>query len=129
MTHGEPPHDAAEAAPMTHSEPPDDATEEFEPSVARSGEKQYVLRLYVTGSTPRSMQAIAMIKAICEEHLAGRYDLEVIDIYRQPVLAREEQIIAVPTLIRKLPLPLRRLIGDLSDRDRVLLGLDLRRKG
>ena len=79
--------------------------------------------------TPRSTQAIATIKAICEEHLPGRYDLEVIDIYQQPTLAQGEQIIAVPTLIKKLPLPLRRLIGDLSDEDRVLLGLDLRRKG
>ena len=114
---------------MTHSEPPDDATEEFERLAARSGEGEYVLRLYVTGLTPRSTQAIATIKAICEEHLTGRYDLEVIDIYQQPALARDEQIVAVPTLIRKLPLPLRRLIGDLSDRDRVLLGLDLCRKG
>ena len=114
---------------MTHSEPPDDATEEFEHLAARSGEGEYVLRLYVTGLTPRSTQAIATIKAICEEHLTGRYDLEVIDIYQQPTLAQGEQIIAVPTLIKKLPLPLRRLIGDLSDADRVLLGLDLRRKG
>ena len=114
---------------MTHSEPPNDATEEFEPSVARSGEGRYALRLYVTGSTLRSTRAIASIKAICEEHLAGRYDLEVIDIYQQPTLAQGEQIIATPTLIKKLPQPLRRLIGDLSDEDRVLLGLDLRRKG
>ena len=73
---------------MTHSEPPDDATAEFERLAARSGEGEYVLRLYVTGLTPRSTQAIATIKAICEEHLAGRYDLEVIDIYQQPTLAQ-----------------------------------------
>jgi circadian clock protein KaiB len=114
---------------MTPSEPPNDATEGFEHLVARSGEEQYALRLFVTGLTPRSTQAIATIKAICEEHLANRYDLEVIDIYQQPTLAQGEQIIAVPTLIKELPLPFRRLIGDLSDEDRVLVGLDLRRKG
>jgi circadian clock protein KaiB len=114
---------------MEHSKPPDNATEEFEHLAARSSEGEYVLRLYVTGLTPRSTQAIATIKAICEEHLSGRYDLEVIDIYQQPTLAQDAQIIAVPTLIKKLPLPLRRLIGDLSDEDRVLLGLDLLRKG
>jgi circadian clock protein KaiB len=89
---------------------------------------KYVLRLYVTGMTPRSTEAIATIKAICEEHLRGRYDLEVIDIYQNPQLVRDEQIIAAPTLVKKLPLPLRRLIGTLSDRERVLLGLDLQRK-
>ena len=114
---------------MEHSKPPNDAMEEFERLAARSSDGKYVLQLYVTGLTPRSTQAIATIKAICEEHLTGRYDLEVIDIYQQPTLAQGAQIIAVPTLIKKLPLPLRRLIGDLSDEDRVLLGLDLRRKG
>ena len=78
--------------------------------------------------TPRSTRAIANIKEICEEHLKGRYDLQVIDLYQQPVLAEGDQIIAVPTLIRKLPLPLRRIIGDLSDRERVLVGLDLKPK-
>ena len=91
-------------------------------------QERYVLRLYVTGMTPRSTRAFAAIKALCEEHLQGRYDLEVIDIYQHPQLAKDEQIIAVPTLVKKLPEPLRRLIGDLSDTERVLLGLDLRRK-
>ena len=86
----------------------------------------FLLRLFVTGMTPRSTDAIARIKAICEEFLDGRYDLEVIDIYQQPEAARGEQIVATPTLIKKLPPPLRRLVGDLSDRDRVLLGLDIR---
>ena len=86
----------------------------------------YVLRLYVAGTTPRSTRAIVNIKKICEEHLQGRYDLQVIDIYQQPVLAAGEQIIAVPTLIKKLPPPLRRIIGDLSDLERVLIGLDLK---
>jgi circadian clock protein KaiB len=86
----------------------------------------YVLRLYVAGMTPRSARAIANIKAICGEHLAGRYDLQVIDIYQQPTLAVGDQIIAVPTLIKKLPPPLRRIIGDLSDLERTLVGLDLK---
>ncbi len=87
---------------------------------------QYVLRLYVTGTTPRSMRAISNIRKICEEHLEGRYDLEVVDISQHPTLAEGEQIIAAPTLIKMLPLPLRRFIGDLSQTDRILLGLDLR---
>jgi circadian clock protein KaiB len=103
-------------------------TAAFEQSLANPGRPQYVLRLYVTGMTPRSALAIANIKEICEEHLKGRYDLQVIDIYQQPVLAEGDQIIGVPTLIKKLPLPLRRIIGDLSDRERVLIGLDLKPK-
>ena len=87
---------------------------------------KYLLRLYVTGMTPRSRRAIENIKSICQEYLKGRYDLEVIDIYQRPYLAKDEQIIAAPTLIRKLPSPLRRFVGDLSDRPRVLVGLDLR---
>ncbi|MFL5264571.1 MAG: circadian clock KaiB family protein [Anaeromyxobacteraceae bacterium] len=89
---------------------------------------EYVLRLYVTGSTPRSTQAILNLKAICEQHLQGRYELQVIDVYQQPGLAKDEQIVATPTLIKVLPAPLRRLIGDLSSEERVLLGLDLRPK-
>lgn len=85
----------------------------------------YVLRLYVAGTTPRSMQAILDARAFCESHLADSYQLEVIDIYQQPALARDEQIVAVPTLVRSLPPPLRRLVGDLSDVDRVLSGLQL----
>lgn len=90
--------------------------------------KKYVLRLYVTGATSHSRRAIVNINAICREHLEGRFDLEVVDIYQKPALAKDEQIIAAPTLIRQLPLPLRRIIGDLSDRDSVLFGLDLKRK-
>ena len=104
------------------------ATAAFGQSSAKPGGPQYVLRLYVAGMTPRSARAIANIKEICGEHLKGRYDLKVIDIYQQPVLARGERIIAAPTLIRKLPPPLRRIIGDLSDRERVLIGLDLKPK-
>ena len=88
--------------------------------------QRYVLRLYVTGMTPRSTRAIENVRSICEEHLKGRYELEVIDIYQQPVLAKGEQIIAAPTLIKQLPSPLRRIIGDMSNKERLLLGLDLR---
>ena len=104
------------------------ATAAFEQSLAKPGRPRYVLRLYVTGMTPRSARAIANIKQICEEHLKGRYHLQVIDIYQQTPLTKGEQIVAVPTLIKKLPVPLRRIIGDLSDRERVLVGLDLRPK-
>lgn len=90
--------------------------------------RKYVLRLYIAGVTPRSQEAMRTVKAVCDEHLAGRYDLEVIDIYQQPALARDEQIIAVPTLIKKLPAPLRRVIGSMVDREKVLIGLDLRPK-
>jgi circadian clock protein KaiB len=104
------------------------ATAAFEQALANPEKPRYVLRLYVTGMTPRSTRAVANIKSICEEHLEGRYDLQVIDIYQQYVLTEGEQIIAVPTLIKKLPLPLRRIIGDLSERERVLIGLDLKPK-
>jgi circadian clock protein KaiB len=90
-----------------------------------SQEAKYVLRLYVSGSTSKSVLAIENIKRICEQHLKDRYDLEVIDIYQQPNLARDEQIVAVPTLIKRSPLPLRRLIGDLSNLQKVLFGLDV----
>jgi circadian clock protein KaiB len=103
-----------------------DTTRDFEKLVKDQPREHYELRLYVTGMTPRSALAIARIKAICEEHLEGRYELTVIDIYQQPMLAAGEQIIATPTLIKKLPAPLRRIVGDLSNTQRVLLGLDLR---
>ena len=99
---------------------------DWEEQASKHKDEQYVLRLYVTGQTPKSVRAIANIKAICEEHLKGRYDLQVIDIYQRPGLAQDEQILAAPTLIKKLPLPLRRLVGDLSKTERVLLELDLR---
>ncbi len=99
--------------------------EAFEAALRRAGRERYVLRLYVAGVTPRSQEAIRNVTRICEEHLKGRYDLEVVDIYQHPVLARGEQIIAAPTLLRKLPLPLRRMIGNLAEEDRILVGLDL----
>ena len=95
-------------------------------TAARKGSTQkFVLRLYIAGITPRSEEAIRNVKALCDEYLSGRYDLQIIDIYQQPVLAKGEQIIAAPTLIKKLPLPLRRLIGSMADRDKLLVGLDL----
>ncbi len=87
--------------------------------------QDYVLRLYVTGRTPRSEEAIRNIRRICEEDLKGHYDLVIIDIYQQPELASSEQIVAAPTLIRSLPLPLRKLVGDLSNKDKVIAGLEI----
>jgi circadian clock protein KaiB len=91
-----------------------------------SRQARYVLRLYVSRSTLKSERAIENMKRVCAEHLEGRYDLEVIDIHEHANLARDEQIVAVPTLIKRLPLPLRRLVGDMSDLNKVLFGLDLR---
>ena len=87
---------------------------------------KYVLRLYVTGTTGKSVRAIQNVRRICEEHLQGQYDLEVIDLYKNLPLAKGDQIIAAPTLVKKLPAPLRQLIGDMSDEQRVLVGLDVR---
>ena len=102
------------------------STEEFDKAAATQDRTKYVLRLYVTGMTPKSTQAIANVQKLCEKHLVGRYELKVIDIYQQPTLAKGEQIIATPTLIKKLPLPLRKLIGDMSDPERFLVGIDLK---
>lgn len=103
----------------------ENAAPSFEEALAAPKDQHYVLKLYVTGHTPRSIEAIASIRALCEEYLHGRYQLQVIDIYQHPQLAEGEQIIAAPTLIRLLPLPLRKLVGDMSDEEKVLLGLDL----
>ena len=85
----------------------------------------YKLRLFVTGSTPRSTRAIANMRKICDENLAGQYDLEIIDVYEHPDATRDLQIVATPTLVKILPEPLRRIIGDLSDKERVLAGLNI----
>ncbi len=102
-----------------------DSGTDFEKSLQANRTEKYVLRLYVTGMTPKSINAIENIRKICEENLKGRYELEVIDIYQQPEHAKKEQIIAAPTLIKKLPLPLRKFIGDMSNKDKILVGLDL----
>ena len=104
------------------------STEEFEKAAAKRDRAKHVLRLYVTGMTPKSTRAIANVQKLCEKYLKGYYELEVIDIYQQRHLAKGEQIIATPTLIKKQPLPLRRLIGDMSDTERFLVGLDLKPK-
>jgi len=94
-------------------------------TVSRSAPQKYTLRLFVSGSTAKSTQAVKNIKRICEEHLKGRYDLQVIDIYQQPELARIMQIVVVPTLIKQIPRPLKKLIGDMSNKEQVLFGLAL----
>src|SRR5947209_10316541 len=101
---------------------PADSTRTFEDALAKPPVEHYVLRLYIAGTTPRSAQAVSNIRAICEETLKGRYDLEIIDIYQQPQHAKPEQIVVAPTLIKKLPLPVRKIIGDLSNKERVLVG-------
>jgi circadian clock protein KaiB len=101
------------------------STEDFERSLQANATEKYVLRLYVTGMTPKSIKAIQNIRKICEENLKDRYELEVIDIYQQPEYAKKEDILAAPTLIKKLPLPLRKFIGDMSDKEKILVGLDL----
>lgn len=93
---------------------------------SRRPKKIWELRLYVAGQTPKSLAAFANLKKICEEHLAGEYHIEVIDLLKKPQLASGDQILAIPTLVRKLPAPIRKIIGDLSDMERVLVGLNLR---
>jgi circadian clock protein KaiB len=103
------------------------STKEFDLTMSEVSKDKYILRLYITGTTSRSVLAITNLKKICEEYLEGRYELEVIDLYQKPFLAKDEQIIAAPTLIKKLPLPFRRIIGDMSNKEKVLMGLDLRK--
>jgi circadian clock protein KaiB len=98
---------------------------EYNMSVKKLKNETYILKLYVTGMSPMSILAVNNLKEICEEHLKGRYNLEVIDLYKNPGLAKGEQIIAAPTLIKKLPLPLRRIIGNMSNTEKVLVGLNL----
>ena len=93
---------------------------------AKGNGDNWSLRLYVAGQTPKSMTAFANLKKICEQHLPGKYNIEIIDLIKDPTLARGDQILAIPTLVRKLPQPVRKIIGDLSNTERVLVGLDLR---
>ena len=97
------------------------------PKQHRQKPEVWKLKLYVAGQTPKSIRAFANLKALCEEHLKGRYQVEVIDLLKRPQLARGDQIVAIPTLVRKLPQPVRKIIGDLTDTVRVLVGLDLRK--
>ncbi len=98
----------------------------FERALKQAEERPYVLRLYVTGATKKSLRAIENVKRVCKEHLKGRYRLEVVDVNERPLLAKGEQIVAVPTLVKFLPTPLRKFIGDMSNMERILVGLDVR---
>ena len=106
---------------------PKNTTEAFEEAIKEGALKRakYILRLYVTGSTGRSLKAVYNLRKICEEHLPDDYELEVIDIYKDPEAAREAQIVAAPTLVKKLPQPIRRFVGDLSNTQKILVGLDI----
>ena len=106
--------------------PPPDDSKSFEDALAEPEAAHYSLRLFVSGNTPMSVRAIRNIRALCEEHLAGQYHIEIIDLTRNPQLATGDQILALPTLVRSLPAPVRKIIGDLSNTERVLVGLDLR---
>jgi len=102
--------------------------EELAQAVRQAAEGHYVLKLYVGGSSTRSARAISNVRLICEEHLNGRYDLEIIDVYQQPEMAHENQLLAAPTLIREQPQPIRKLVGDMSDEARVLYSLNITKK-
>ena len=101
------------------------ATERFEQALKKMSTEKYVLRLYVAGMSPKSLEAIENIKRICDENMPGRYELEVIDLYQQPIFAKDGQIVAAPTLIKELPPPLKKLVGNLSNTEKTLVGLDL----
>jgi circadian clock protein KaiB len=115
--------------PRTEAKAHAHGTADFEKLIENPSNGRYVLRLYVAGSTPRSARSVANIQSLCEERLAGHYELEVIDIYQQPREAVDEQVVAVPMLVKKLPEPVRRMVGDLSQREKVLVALDLQRDG
>ena len=91
-----------------------------------AAEEKWMLRLYIAGQSPRSLAALDNLKRMCEEHVSGRYSIEVVDLLKNPRLAKDDQIVAIPTLVRQLPSPLRKIIGDLSDTERALVGLQLR---
>lgn len=108
------------------SRPEEDIKAQLERAAANRKQEKYILILYISGATPRSTRAIENIRQLCEEYLKDRYVLEVVDIYQNPEKARDEQVVAAPTLIKKLPLPLRRFIGDLSNSERILIGLEIK---
>ncbi len=110
---------------MSRAMKPGSALRVFQAAARKAAEERYDLCLFIAGTTPFSSAALATVISVCEDRLLGRYDLVVVDVYQQPAQAKFDQVIAVPTLLRRRPLPLRRLIGDLSDRARLLAGLDL----
>lgn len=103
----------------------DETLLEFERALAQRGSEHFRLRLFVSGSTPRSSKAVAQIRALCERHLTGRYDLEVVDLYQEPSRAKDSRVIAAPTLVREEPTPIRRVIGDMSNEEKLLLTLEI----
>lgn len=109
---------------MTDNDP-NNVYDDFEKALADSKDTHYVFRLYVAGSTQKSANTILKLRQVCEEYLKGRYELEVVDIYQQPSVAKTDEVIATPTLVKRLPLPIRRIIGDLTEKDRILVGLNL----
>jgi circadian clock protein KaiB len=106
-------------------EEPKDGSKALEEAAKERAQQKYLLRLYVAGVSSKSERAIRAVKEVCEKHLQGRYELEIVDIYQHPESLREADLVAVPTLIKKLPLPLRRLIGDMSSKEKLVVGLDL----
>jgi circadian clock protein KaiB len=115
-------------APKRSRKRKEDVARKFEEAISELHKGKYVLRLFVAGTTARSARAIANLKGVCDEYLEGRYDLEVIDVYQQGARTKEERIIAAPTLIKKLPPPVRKLVGDMSDKEKILVGLDIRER-
>jgi circadian clock protein KaiB len=107
---------------------PGDATERFEQLASQPNQDIYVLRLYLSGLTPRSTEALAALRTVCEQYLQGRYQLEVIDLFQYPDRAENDEVVATPTLVKALPPPLRRLVGDLSNTERLLVGLQLQKR-
>lgn len=106
---------------------PQDQYKALERAARQSVKQKYVLRLYVAGISPKSERAIRSVKEVCEQHLKDRYELDIVDVYQHPESLEDGQVVAVPTLIKQLPLPLRRLIGDMTSKERIIVGLDLRR--
>lgn len=103
----------------------DESLREFERALASRGNEHYRLRLFVSGSTPRSSKAVSSIRSLCDRHLAGRYDLEVVDLYQEPEQAKDSQVIAAPTLVREEPTPVRRVIGDMTNEEKLLVTLEI----
>lgn len=111
---------------MTKKTTKKSTAEEFEHALRERERRKYVFRLFVTGLTPRSLEAIENVRSLCEQHLKGRYQLDVIDVYKEPEAARKHQIIAAPTLIKELPLPIRKFVGNMTRSDTIVAGLDIR---
>lgn len=110
---------------MEEKKPEKNITEEFLEAIKQKKNRKFILRLFITGITPRSIDAVEEVRKLCEEHLKGHYELEVIDLYTQPQAASTNQIIAAPTLIKLLPLPVRKIVGDMTEKEKLLAGLDI----